>query len=86
MDIDQLSSETQEGLRLWAKWQHDDDMLFDDMASIPEIWAWIWFQLRAAEDRPEWFPRGKWAVLQLIETYLDEEARIDINVRTVKEA
>ncbi len=26
-----------------------------------------------AEDRPEWFPRGKWATIQALEQRLDEK-------------
>ena len=33
--------------------------MFDLIGSLPEPWAWVWFQLRESEDRPEWFPHGK---------------------------
>jgi len=71
--IEQLSPEAQDGLRKWAAFQHDD-LLFDAISSVPQERAWIWFQLCAAEDRPEWFPKGKWATIQHIATILDEEA------------
>lgn len=74
MKLDKLTSQAQDGLRLWAAYQHDDEMLFDAIGSSPEHWAWIWFQLRAAKDRPEWFPHGKWATLQFIQGQLDGEA------------
>ena len=67
MKIEKLSQETQDGMIRWAREVHDDELLFDDNASAPEFWAWTWFQLREAEDRPEWFPKGKWATLQVIE-------------------
>ena len=75
MKLEDLLPRTQDGLFKWAQFEHGDDMFFDGIGSIPEQWAWVWFQLRAAEDRPEWFPSGKWATLQAIEAFLDEEAR-----------
>ena len=36
----------------------------------PERMAWIVWLLRRLEDRPEWFPRGKWATVQEIERQL----------------
>ncbi len=36
--------------------------------------AWMFFVLRSLPDRPEWFPKGKWATLQEIERQLDKEA------------
>jgi len=74
MRFDQLSARTQAGLRQWAIWQHDDELLFDAIASLPESWAWLCFQLRVAEDRPEWFPKGKSATIQVIEQRLYAEA------------
>ena len=70
MRIDRLSNEAQQGLREWAKWQHDDELLFDAISNLPENWAWICFQLRAALDRPEWFPKGKSETIQVIEQWL----------------
>ena len=70
-----FSQETQDGLRQWAVAAHGDEMIFDDNASAPEFLAWIWFQLREAEDRPEWFPKGKWATLQALEQFLTKQAR-----------
>jgi hypothetical protein len=40
----------------------------------PMPWVWITFQLRVAEDRPEWFPKGKFATIQVIEQWLYEES------------
>lgn len=74
MTMDTLSAETQEGLRRWAKVAHHDEMLFDGIGGAPEQWAWIWFQLQVAEDRPEWFPKGKWATVQFIGGQLIVEA------------
>jgi hypothetical protein len=73
MKFDRLSPETQAGLRLWAKW-NDDELLFEGIGSSPEHWAWVVFLLRVAEDRPEWFPKGKSATIQVIEQWLYEEA------------
>jgi hypothetical protein len=46
---------------------HDERML-----GPVESWAFLWFQLRAAEDNPKWFPSGKWATLQHLESLLIE--------------
>jgi hypothetical protein len=75
MRVEFLSIEAQDGLRRWATDVHDDEMLFDAIASVPENWAWIWFQLREARDYPRWFPKGKWATIQAIEAKLMDEAR-----------
>jgi hypothetical protein len=34
--------------------------------------AWLVLLLKRCEDRPEWFPKGKWATIQHIEKQLDE--------------
>lgn len=39
-----------------------------------EHWALLFFKLRAAEDREEWFPSGKWATIQRLESLLEEAA------------
>jgi len=39
-----------------------------------EVSAWLFFRLREAEDRAEWFPSGKWATLQRLEQLLSEAA------------
>lgn len=74
MNIEKLSSAAQAGLRGWAIFQHGDELLFDGNASSPEFWAWICFQLRVADDQPNWFPKGKSATIQIIEGFLYEEA------------
>ena len=73
MRIEILSREAQDGLRQWAKTVEDDELLFDGIST--ENWAWMWFRLRSAEDRPAWFPKGKSATLQFIEEQLLREAR-----------
>ena len=85
MRFDRLSNEAQDGLRKWAKWQHDDELLFDDISSLPESWAWLCFQLRVAMDRPEWFPKGKSAIIQVIEQWLYTQAKIEQESRLLKE-
>lgn len=77
MRIERLSDEAQEGLRLWAAWQLADALFFETDDVQP--WAWAMFQLRAAEDRPEWFPKGKSATIQVIELWLHEEAAAEAN-------
>lgn len=74
MQIEDLSQATQEGLRAWGVWQHNDALLFEGISNWPEEWAWIVIQLRLAEDRPAWFPKGKWSVIQVIEERLNQEA------------
>jgi hypothetical protein len=74
MKFDQLSSVAQQGLRVWAIWQHRDELLLDDLGSSPEHWAWVCIQLRVAEDLPEFFPKGKSATIQVIEQQLYTEA------------
>lgn len=74
MKFDLLSAVAQEGLRRWALWQHGDEMLFDDIDGLSMQWAWICFQLRVADDWPEWFPKGKSATIQIIEGWLYAEA------------
>ena len=77
MKIDHFSVEARAGLRRWACEALDDELAFDGIASLPEHWAWMWFLLREAEDRPEWFPKGKFATLQFLEQRLVEEARAE---------
>ncbi len=61
---------TQNGLRKFLEDTSDNpDRLY---IGTPENWAWLFFQLRAADDRPEWFPSGKWATLQRLESLLDD--------------
>jgi hypothetical protein len=40
----------------------------------PERMAWVYFLIRKLPDKPEWFPRGKWATIQHIEGQLDSIA------------
>lgn len=74
MRFDRLSAEAQEGLRGWAFYQFGDNSLFDDIGGDAEAWAWICFQLRVADDEAEWFPKGKFATIQIIEGWLYDEA------------
>ncbi len=66
---------TYEGFRLFLE-EHDGHDC--RLTMLPESWAWLWFQLRAAEDRPEWFPSGKWATLQHLGMLLDECAKVSL--------
>jgi hypothetical protein len=75
MKLENFSPETQHGLIRWAIWEHNDDLLFDAIASTPEAWAWIYFQLYVAENRSEWFPKGKSATLQFLHQRLSEQAK-----------
>jgi hypothetical protein len=42
-----------------------------------EVSAWLFFLLREAKDREEWFPLGKWATIQRLEKLLSEAAAAD---------
>jgi len=64
------------GLRRWCEAADDGPFPADRLdVSAPENWAWIFFELRQATDRPEWFPHGKWATIQHIGNLLDECAK-----------
>lgn len=78
MKLELLSAAAQIGLRSWALAVHHDELMFDGIGSSPEHWAWIFFQLRETEDRPEWFPKGKWATVQFLESRLAGEALISL--------
>jgi hypothetical protein len=43
---------------------------------LPERMAWVVLVLKVLPDRPEWFPRGKWATIQSIEGQLAEWAAL----------
>lgn len=73
MKMDRLSIEAQDGLRTLGKQWENDELLFDGLGTLD--WSWWWFRLREMEDRPEWFPKGKWATLQRIEEELTREAK-----------
>lgn len=38
----------------------------------PEMMAWVVMILEELEDRPEWFPRGKWATIHHIQDQLQD--------------
>ena len=42
---------------------------------LPERMAWIVLQLRHIEDTEEFFPMGKWATIQSIESQLEKAAK-----------
>jgi hypothetical protein len=75
MKLSKLSAEAGIGLVSWAKYEYGDELFFDGIGSLPTEWAWVLIQLKVADDWPEWFPKGKWATLQVIETFLMDEAR-----------
>jgi hypothetical protein len=75
--LKRLSEKAQSGLRQWAAFQYGDEMFFDGIGSLPQEWAWVCFQLRVADDKPEWFPKGKSAIIQVIEQFLYEEAKAE---------
>lgn len=63
----------------------DGIKLFDGNSyTSPEQAAWLWFLLRASEDKPEWFPKGKWAVIQRLEEIILAEAKRRLDAEDVK--
>jgi hypothetical protein len=81
MKLDYLSAEAQDGLRRWSKYLWEDEMAIEDYGMAPAAWAWVCFLLRESEDRPEWFPKGKFATIQVIEAALMREARGELEAR-----
>jgi hypothetical protein len=78
MKLEQMSKQAAHGLIEWAKFQHGDELFFDGIGSLPAEWAWVVYQLKVAEDRPEWFPKGKSATVQKIEASLYEIAKAEV--------
>lgn len=74
MKMERFSPQTQDGLRLWCQEAHGVEPSWLNNLKSPDDWAWLYFLLKASEDRVEWFPRGKWATLQHLESILLEEA------------
>lgn len=63
---------TIQGLRRFLE-DHDGD---DGRLNAPiESWAFLFFILREAQDKPEWFPSGKWVTIQRLESLLVEAAK-----------
>ena len=87
MRLSILSDPDQLGLRKWAEHQYGDTLALEGIDTIPAAWAWVWFVLREAEDRPEWFPHGKVALLEVIEANLTVEAQAErpVQERAVSE-
>jgi hypothetical protein len=77
--LDHFSEEAQQGLRLWSVAVYGDELMLDGIGGATAAWAWIAFLLRESPDRPEWFPKGKWATIQFLETELIQEARQEVN-------
>ncbi len=42
-----------------------------------ETVAWLTYRLRYAEDKPEYFPHGKWATIQRLQGFVEESAEED---------
>ena len=61
-----------QGLRRFLEDHDGHDMR---LTGSLESWSFLFFQLREAEDKPEWFPRGKWATIHHLEALLTEAAR-----------
>jgi hypothetical protein len=70
-----FSEEAQTGIRLFCLDVHGDELMAEDWGAASEAWAWLAVRLRVAQDRQQWFPKGKWATIQYIEELLLEEAK-----------
>lgn len=77
MRLSILSESDQAGLRNWAEYAYGDSLALDEIKDFAAGWAWVWFELREAEDRPEWFPHGKNTILDIIEASLKVEAQAE---------
>jgi hypothetical protein len=51
---------------------------------LPDRMAWIVWQLRKVHDTEEYFPCGKWATIQAIESQLDRCADYALERKEVK--
>lgn len=59
------------GVRTFCEENHCVELMDGSM----EGFAWLWFLLRVADDKPEWFPSGKWATLIRMSDRLEAAAR-----------
>lgn len=82
MKLECLTTAAQTGINQFCADILGDAMAAESIASLPSEWAWMWFRLREAEDKPAWFPHGKWATLQHIEMLLVDEARAEVKAGT----
>lgn len=73
-----LSPEAQRGIEKFCD-ERELGELFAGSKFDAERCSWLYFLLRAAADKPEWFPRGKWATLQRLEPILDSAAVADLS-------
>ena len=79
MTLDYLSPAAQKGLRLWALETLPDDRVLN--AASSESWAWLTFLLWESPDKPEWFPKGKSATIQIIQMKLHQEAKETLGIK-----
>lgn len=78
--LNEFSREAQRGLENFCR----DCDYFPDLENVfePSIWATLSFLLRRAPDFQEYFPKGKWATIQHLETKLYEWADCQIKLRS----
>lgn len=69
--FDALSGDTRLALREWLRSIDRDDLADRAWWDFNEFCG-MWFRLRAQEDDPELFPRGKFATLQRMEGLIAE--------------
>lgn len=48
--------------------------LYNGSLYEPSNCAWLLYYLKAAMDLPRWFPKGKWATIQRLESLIYDEA------------
>ncbi|HJX53946.1 MAG TPA: hypothetical protein VJ801_14365 [Polyangia bacterium] len=71
-----LSDLARQGIKTFCDHQfgsYDLSEVYTSACNDAEMCARLYFPLRSAEDKPEWFPCGKWATLQKLEKILDSE-------------
>ncbi len=62
-----LSPEAMQGFSLALSIEINEDTKIEQM-------AWAFFLLRTVPDKPEYFPKGKWASIQVLEEQLHKHA------------
>jgi hypothetical protein len=75
--ISELSMLAQGGIEKFCV-EKDLQELFASAKHDPQACAWLMFLLRAAVDIDKWFPRGKWATIQVLEVALDRAANKEL--------
>jgi hypothetical protein len=68
----ELSMDTREAMQQFLREVYDDDCYVMQSWQEFDALAGLWYRLKAAEDTPTRFPKGKWATLQRLQELLDD--------------